>query len=61
MKNTWQLTRINQRWAVSRETYFPHNAIEYRELNWFEKIKYYFKMRQHDKMYPNWKGVKNEK
>ena len=48
----WQITRVDQRWAMSRvET----GGIASRPLNIFEKFRYYFRMRRHDRLYPNWK------
>ena len=50
----WQLSRIDSRWAMSR---VKETGIAVRDLCWLEKIWYFFRMRRHDMIYPNWKKM----
>lgn len=44
MMNGWHLSKINQGYEMTRAS-CNDNSIELRELNWFEKIIYYFKIK----------------
>jgi len=43
MKNKWRLSRINDGFKMTR-TLPKENCIEYRDLKWYEKLRYYFKI-----------------
>ncbi len=48
----WHLSRIDYGWSMTRVT---SGGIFIRDLYLVERVWYFFRMRKHDRMYPNWK------
>jgi hypothetical protein len=46
------ITRVDNKWVMS---WIEPDGIAFRDLNILERIRYYFRIKRHNTLYPNWK------